>query len=303
MGAALPKELPQVADCMIVGLAQDFNLQYLLKSESAKGYNILGLLADPDKRPDISYDVLENKMYWNQVEVQTKAVFYRPDFYMDQSKYTAEKAHDARDWHDLFTGWFLANPQIRLFNRGFGIPMRVNKLLALRMAVEVGLHVADTYYVNNVALYNNIAKSGEYIRKPMIGGIHTQLATPELGCSEEAHYSRPITVQAKMVSPELRLYRVGDKLMAFDMLSPSLDYREKNDVEIKPRSEVSADLAEKFIKLTDRLGLTYAAADLKTDPANGQLAFLEVNDAPMFPAFDRASNGALTKLIWDWLLK
>jgi len=54
-------------------------------------------------------------------------------------------------------------------------------------------------------------------------------------------------------------------------------------------------------KLTNRLGLTYAAADFKASAESDALIFLEVNSNPMFAAFDHASDGALVDGMLDWL--
>ncbi len=54
-------------------------------------------------------------------------------------------------------------------------------------------------------------------------------------------------------------------------------------------------------KLTNRLGLNYAAADFKASAESDALIFLEVNSNPMFAAFDHASDGALVDGMLDWL--
>ena len=54
--------------------------------------------------------------------------------------------------------------------------------------------------------------------------------------------------------------------------------------------------------LTDRIGLTYTAADFKAREETGELVFLETNSNPMFAAFDVASEGRLVDAMLDWLL-
>ena len=63
------------------------------------------------------------------------------------------------------------------------------------------------------------------------------------------------------------------------------------------------ELVEAMTKLTDKLGLDYAAADLKTNPRNGRLEFLEVNTMPMFTGYDDAAKGKLSDAIFLTLRK
>ena len=49
--------------------------------------------------------------------------------------------------------------------------------------------------------------------------------------------------------------------------------------------------------LTNAKSLDFAAADFKAEPASGRLLFLEINNGPMFVAFDRAAGGELSAAI------
>jgi D-alanine-D-alanine ligase-like ATP-grasp enzyme len=61
-------------------------------------------------------------------------------------------------------------------------------------------------------------------------------------------------------------------------------------------------LTRQLKRLTDRIGLDFAAADYKTCANTGKLKFLEVNTAPMFVAFDRAGKGCITDAILRFLV-
>jgi glutathione synthase/RimK-type ligase-like ATP-grasp enzyme len=111
----------------------------------------------------------------------------------------------------------------------------------------------------------------------------------------------PALVQEELVPPELRVYVVGTKLLGFDVASGELDYRKSQSARVTPAA-VPAELGRGLLSLARALGLDFAAADFKTDPAGGSLVFLEVNTAPMFAAFDAACGGALTDAIVDWLV-
>ena len=102
--------------------------------------------------------------------------------------------------------------------------------------------------------------------------------------------------------PEIRVFRVGERFLAFRVDADALDYRTVGGsakiTEVDPPAEVLDGLRA----LTDRIGLTWTAADFKTREATGELVFLEVNSNPMFAAFDNASEGRLVDAMLDWLL-
>ena len=61
-------------------------------------------------------------------------------------------------------------------------------------------------------------------------------------------------------------------------------------------------IANRLVRLCDRIGLDFAAADFMRDPTSGELVFLEVNSQPMFAAFDLVAGGRLCDAILDGLL-
>lgn len=112
----------------------------------------------------------------------------------------------------------------------------------------------------------------------------------------------PITVQRKLEKPEYRFFRVGNEYIAFTMDSPSLDYREKQDATLQ-EIEFPKEHLERYIALTNRLGLDYAASDYMTNPKTGNLTLLEVNSGAMFAAFDVAAGNKLCRKMLQYLVK
>lgn len=112
----------------------------------------------------------------------------------------------------------------------------------------------------------------------------------------------PAIVQQRLVPPEVRIYVVGDRYFAFNVISPELDYRATQNCRVES-IPVPSELTEGFGALLALLGLDFAAADFKTCPETGQLLFLEVNTGPMFAVFDRATNGELCHTMVHMLTK
>ena len=109
---------------------------------------------------------------------------------------------------------------------------------------------------------------------------------------QDGRMAAPAIVQQRLVPPEVRVYAIGDRYFAFNVISPELDYRSTQNCRVEAM-EVPGELTKGFGALLEILGLDFAAADFKTCPETGRLLFLEVNNGPMFAAFDRATNGEL----------
>jgi len=54
-------------------------------------------------------------------------------------------------------------------------------------------------------------------------------------------------------------------------------------------------------RLMDRLKMDFGAADFKAAPTTGELRFLEINNGPMFAAFDKVCDGRLTGQMAEFL--
>jgi D-alanine-D-alanine ligase-like ATP-grasp enzyme len=81
-----------------------------------------------------------------------------------------------------------------------------------------------------------------------------------------------------------------------------LDYRTTQQTSVEPWLEaLPAEILSGLARLMDNFGLDFGAADFKTDPETGELLFLEINTSPMFAAFDRVSNQAVSQVLVDEL--
>jgi hypothetical protein len=110
----------------------------------------------------------------------------------------------------------------------------------------------------------------------------------------------PAIVQRRLDSPELRLYVVGATSVAFELRSPSLDYRERQDATI---CEVEVPWLEEHAlrRLMEALRMDFGAADFKRDPGTGDWVFLELNTSPMFALFDEICGGDIGRAIVETL--
>ena len=172
----------------------------------------------------------------------------------------------------------------------------------LAHASALGLSIPKSLVTNDCDVLGKFRKL-ESIVKPLNGGGLCQdlekviASTPaRAGCT-----AQPAIVQERIPGPDLRVYGVGDQLFAFNLESPSLDYRELQDATIT-QCDVPSVVRKSLLQLMAQLDLDWFAADFKI-PSVGAPVFLEVNSNPMFSVFDVVSKGALTSAMLDQLHK
>lgn len=293
------------ARLLIAGGDVDPQLVRLLKRAASKGVAVHCLLTGESGSPRLHWDIHRNQLFDSGNVVDADAAFIRQDVFAYLRSQDQQDSAIAREWFVSVAGWLMATPAIRLFNRQFLACGAVNKPYVLRLALEAGFKVADTYVSNDMAAMNALCDAGEWITKPVTGGSYCQPLEPGAESGEGSGtglLAYPQIVQQRLVSPELRVFRVGNQWFGFRVISEALDYRASAKTRIE-LTEAPGELIEKMAVLSDRLGLTFAAADFKTDPQTSELQFLEINTNPMFAGFDQIARGAVCDAMLDYWLQ
>ncbi len=287
---------------LVAGGAADTQLRRMIDRAKARGITLTTLLHSPDDDLPLVWDLETGSLRVGTVEIAATAAFIRQDVFRYLATRKATDQTDARNWKVLFDGWVWSNPDIRIFNRDFAMKDAVNKPLALIWARDAGLPVPRTsiHASKDEALAS--LESAPVVYKPVAGGDMCRALDREaLGRVRKPHLPRPYIFQERLVAPDLRIFRVGERFYAFEIEADALDYRTVGGQARIKRVTVPLHLLGPLRKLTNRLGLTYAAADFKASAESDALIFLEVNSSPMFAAFDHASDGALVDGMLDWL--
>jgi len=285
---------------LVAGGAADPSLRALLAALSRRGTAHTALLVGPDSHPGLSWDLQTDALRLDGRRVSPTAVFLRHDVFTHQQDGRKASARRARGWFAAVKGWALAHPSVRLLNRHG--PGAANKLAALRLAAACGLDVPQTRVDNTLGGLDGFLPGQQRVAKPVAGGgLCRPLDEDSLTArSRGGVLPTPAIVQQRLVPPELRVYRVGERLLGYQLSSPSLDYREKQDARLAP-VPVPSPIARGLVALAQQLRLDWLAADFKTDPRTGRLCFLEVNTAPMFAAFDHVDGGRLADALVEAL--
>lgn len=281
---------------LITGGERDPNLVHLSEAARAAGVQVTPVLFGTDTHPAIHWDIQTDEFRLRGKPFAADAAFVRYDVFNQFADPRGETAFRAHAWYAAMAGWLEAHQGIRMLNRHG--EANVLKPAILRMAIEVGMEVPRTLITSDAKKLRAAVgkRPGDWIAKPVCGGEYTQIfsdiaadITVRAGATPA-----PAILQERLVSPDVRVFRVGDEFFGFAIGSQSIDYRTDEGCSVEPMGKLPVALTRKLKKLTDRIGLDFAAADYKACAETGALKFLEVNTSPMFVAFDRAGKGCLT---------
>ena len=268
---------------LIVGGKRDHNLARLAHAAESRGFSHRLIETDHEPLPHVAWRLDRRTLTINGENFlpEETSLFIRYDVFGDQA------AAQKMAFFDMIKGWAVAFPQTKLLNRN-NENLEVSKLRALVLAKEAGFTTPQTRIVTSLDAsldHHNL------IIKPVSGGSYTRLladATDDVVL--------PCFLQERLSYPELRLFRVGKHYFAFEITSDVIDYRATTNVEMR-EVEMPNDLHLALERLSDRLGLDYAATDLKFNPRANNFQFLEINSMPMFTAYDDHTEGRLSDAI------
>lgn len=279
----------------ITGGVADANLSTLAQAADDLGVAWLDGRIAPGHSPRFHWSLCheaDSDLPWSDRPAPT-AHFHRHDVFGPMADPRPVVSERAVGWTAAVEGWQLAHPEVRTLNAGIR-PVAYNKPASLLRARAVGLRTPDTWLSNDVArLRSRLVEP--CIAKPVAGGGHCQTLDEAVAALplELAHSAMPALIQPRLVSPECRVFVVGTQALAFEVRSPSLDYRVLQDAEVFPIAPPGCTPA--LLRLMADFGMDFGAADFKTDPATGEWVFLELNTSPMFARFDEACGGLLAK--------
>ena len=281
---------------LLAGGQDDPNLSVLAHAAQRAKVELLDLRLPASESPAFCWDPAERVARFAGTELKATAAFIRHDVFRGMLDPRVEVSARASAWYHTMMGWLLSEPRVRMFNRGM-CQGATNKPAALVFAREAGLQIPPTRITNQPESFRS-ERVDSMIAKPVGGGDYCYGLAEALGKTDlrGGVAASPAIVQKRLVPPEVRIYVIGAAEFAFEVCSPSLDYRVNQDAELILLPQVSQEVS-RLRNLMLRVGLDFGAADFKTDPETGQLVFLELNTSPMFARFDQVSGGKLCDAI------
>jgi hypothetical protein len=281
---------------LLAGGQGDPNLTVLAHAAQRANIELLDLRLPASESPAFCWDPAERVARFAGTELKATAAFIRHDVFRGMQDPRPEVSARASAWYQTMMGWLLSEPRVRMFNRGM-CQAATNKPAALVFAREAGLQIPPTRITNQPECFGS-ERVDSMIAKPVGGGDYCYSLAEALGKTDlrGGVAASPAIVQKRLVPPEVRIYVIGVAEFAFEVCSPSLDYRVNQDAELILLPQVPQEVS-RLRNLMSRVGLDFGAADFKTDPETGQLVFLELNTSPMFARFDQVSGGKICDAI------
>lgn len=281
----------------MAGGDSDPNLRSLLGHFGRARVPHVALLAGASTHPVLTWDLERDALSLDGRPIAPRAMFIRHDVFTSLADGRPESASRAYSWYTTLLAWAAAHPEVKLLNRNHtAFVLKPQQLVAAR---EAGLPIPSTLITNDAALLETL---DDRVVKPVAGGDYCQPLAPVLAHAPRrgTALAAPAIVQERLVPPELRVYRIGDRFVSFHIIADALDYRTARDARVE-RTRNDPRLIAKLTKFMDAQQLEFGAADFKQCPRTRRMLFLEVNSGPMFAAFDAASDGAVSRAITAWL--
>lgn len=281
---------------LIAGGKKDPNLPVLIIAAEAMGVPIIDVRHDVDLACAFEWDLDQGSVSFSidGAKADVGAAFIRMDVFSAMADSKPAVAHRANGWFYTVYGWLLADTRVRMLNREMDVAANSKAAVLLRVRAN-GLAIPSTLITN---LQTTLENRPDSVVKPAGGGdfCYDLSALLPSVTFQNGVASVPTIVQRKLVAPEIRIYIIGNETFAFEMKTSSLDYRVKQDVEVVFVPKLPAE-AQGLRDLMVELKMDFGAADFKTDPSTGRLAFLELNTSPMFVRFDEVCGDKLSAAI------
>lgn len=281
---------------LVAGGALDPHQARVIAALARRGAPCTPLLHGPDAFPVVTLDVPGAQLVVDGRAVAPDALWVRHDVFHALADPRRAVVARAQAWFDTIVGWASLRPEVWWPNRA-AVTRRVDKIAQLGAAAKVGLRIPATRVTNDRAAL--AADAAGLVAKPVSGGGLCRSVVGLLDGRPAA--PQPAFVQTRLDGPEVRAYVVGGRVLAWEILTDALDHRADPRAPVR---RVALPDPERGLLLTlaRTLGLDFAAADLKRDPADGALVFLEINTQPMWTAYDNDCGGELVDAIVDLLL-
>ena len=296
----------------ILGGLDDDHASFMLQHLTQKGQdailldsrrfpNELRLTLDP--RSDQWTIHLPGGRRVNQGEI--RAIYWRcysgiphPGLPNEEQAFIAQ--NDARS---LFESFLVTYPT-RWVNGWNGYQLHQTKPAALRIASSLGVPVPATCLTNDPQAVQEFAASHpRSIFKPIQGGAHTRPLSPRHLAVENLAHLRfaPVTVQEKIPGTNIRVFVAGEEVLACEVQSESLDFRDTPDPRIIPH-DLPDSIAKQSGRIAQELHLIWTGMDFRLTP-DGNYVFLEANPSPMFLGFESRSGLPLTDALTRLLIQ
>ena len=110
-----------------------------------------------------------------------------------------------------------------------------------------------------------------------------------------------MTLQEEMPGTNVRVFVAGDRVLACEIPTESIDFRDDDAQRVTPHT-LASDTEQMCRAIARTLDLLWTGIDFRLTP-DGRYVFLEANPSPMFIGFEALSGLPLTDALAKLLLE
>jgi hypothetical protein len=210
-----------------------------------------------------------------------------------------------RNLLDTLSRWAEVAPA-RVVNRVAPMGSNFSKPYQAQLIRRFGFEVPETLITNDPELVKAFRARHQRIIYKSISGVRSIVQTFNDGDMDRLDCIRwcPTQFQAFVDGTNVRVHTVGQKVFATAISTDATDYRyahRQGGDHAKLRAvELSDDLAEMCVKLSEGLGLAFAGIDLKVTQENRVYCF-EVNPSPAFSYYEANTGQPIAQAVAAYL--
>ncbi len=207
------------------------------------------------------------------------------------------------DSRGLFESLLIELPA-RWVNSWRAYQLHQTKPVQLAIVAALGVPIPATLLSNDPEAIQQFARQhATLIFKPIQGGAHTRTVaarhlTPE---NLRSLAVAPVTLQEEIPGTDIRVFVIDQQIMACQILTPQLDYREDPDPRIEPIT-LPPEIEDQCSQIASALDLLWTGIDFRRTPDHRYI-FLEANPSPMFMGFEARSGLPLTATLGELLMR
>lgn len=190
----------------------------------------------------------------------------------------------------------------RWVNSWSAVRLHQTKPVQLAMVAALGIKIPATIVTNRSHVVTEFAaRYLHVIFKPVQDGAHARELTLAHLTSQNLQKLRisPVTLQEKVPGTNIRVFVAGDRVMACEVETEHLDFRDDPAPKLRSHS-LDAAMSDTCRQIARRLGLLWTGIDFKKNE-NGYV-FLEANPSPMFLQFESSTGLPITDSLIALLL-
>jgi glutathione synthase/RimK-type ligase-like ATP-grasp enzyme len=199
---------------------------------------------------------------------------------------------------------FLQAPSIRWVNGWQAYEFHKENPRQLAVVSNLGVTIPKTLVSNDPDLITEFVNTlDRAIFKPVYGGAHAKLITPEFLAPERLKLAlklAPIALQEFIAGTNIRTYVIGDRVYSAEIRTGEIDFRDDVDAQII-LIELPPEIEKMSIAIARSLMLEWTAIDWRRNN-DGEYYFLEANPSPMFTYFEDKIGYPLTEELVNLLI-